>query len=507
MSRKLVGGRIEEELDKTVLKFLSGKDIIFDKELVPYDILGNMAHSLMLNKIGAIPDEEIGPILTALKEIYEKWQKGDFHLSEELEDVHMNIEYAVTERLGGEIGGKMHLARSRNDQVLVDLRLFLREAIIGIQQVVLDLIETLVKRAEENIETLFISYTHLQQAQPITFAHWCMAHVDALIRDLERLFETYTRVNLNPLGAGALAGTSWAIDRTYTSTLLGFDGIQENTLDVISSRGELEAELLGNCSLIMIHIGRIAEDVILGATSEFGYIILDDAYTTGSSIMPQKKNPDVAELIRAKIGIIHGKLFTALSILKGLPSGYNRDHQDLKEALFPSLETIKLSLIVLKGLISTLKLNEQKINDAIYYNFIIATELVDLLVKESNIPFRTAYLIIGTIIKDFIKEGKKSPNDITPEILMKAAESYSEQKILISVEKIKKAIDPLETIKRRKHIGGPAPTEEKRMINDRKQRIKDYNVKIMQHKARNEKVVSELLKKINEMRGKEKYGG
>ena len=494
MSRKIVGGRLEDDLDEIVEKFLSGKDIIYDAELIQFDIYGNIAHNLMLNKIGVISDKEIKEILMALKKIHEDWKSGKFTLLQELEDVHMNIEHAVTEQIGPEIGGKMHLARSRNDQILVDLRLYMRDEIISIQKLILDLVLVLIEKAEANIETLYIGYTHQQQAQPITFAHWCMAHVDTVFRDLERLAQTYQRVNVNPLGAGAIAGTSWPIDRQYTTELLGFDGLQENTLDVISSRGEYEAELVSNFTFIMTHLGRIAEDIIIGTTSEFGYITLSDSYATGSSIMPQKKNPDAAELIRAKVGVVNGNFLKILSILKGLPSGYCRDHQELKGALFSSIETVKLSIKVLTGLLSTMQLNMEKIENQVQDNFIIATELVDLLIKEYKIPFRTAYTIIGNLVKDFFKENNKKPSEITPEILMNYVKTSSNQEILISSEKIKKAIDPLETIKRRSHVGGPAPQEEQRMIQDRKKKLEGVKGKILQNERKIEETINNLMK-------------
>jgi len=497
MSRKLLKGRFKEDVDKDVAKFLSGKDITFDAALIPYDIWGNFAHCLMLNKIGAISSGELKLILRALKALYEKWKIGEFNLVQDLEDVHLNIESAVTEQVGPEIGGKMHLARSRNDQVLLDLRLCMRSEVVSIQESLLDLLSVLIEKAEENIETLYIGYTHLQQAQPITFAHWCIAQVDTLFRDLDRLSELYHRCNVNPLGAGAIAGTSWAIDREYTTALLGFEGLQENTLDVISSRGEFEAELIGDLAFIMTHLGRIAEDIILGATAEFGFIELNDKYSTGSSIMPQKKNPDVAELIRAKAAAINGNLLKVLGILKGLPSGYNRDHQELKEAFFESIETVKLSLPVITGLLATMQLNKAKIEEKVQNNFITATELVDLLITEYQLPFRTAYTIIGKLVKDFSAQDKK-PSDITSELLLNYVKGSSTKKKVIPIEKIKKALDPLETIKRRTHVGGPAPQEEQRMIEARKEKLASEKEKILKNEEKNDHTLNELIELVNE---------
>ncbi len=493
MSKKIVRSRFEEDLDETVNHFLAGNDILYDTILIPYDLFNNIAHHLMLNKIGAISDQAIKPILKSMKAIFEQWESGEFELLEELEDVHMNIEYAVTEKVGQEIGGRMHLARSRNDQVLTDLRLFMRDETLNVQKMLIELIDVLIVLADDNLETLFIGYTHTQQAQPLTFAHWCMAHVDALFRDLKRLSQTYERINANPLGAAAIAGTSWAIDRVYTADLLGFDGIQENTLDVISSRGEFTGDLLAVFATIMTHLGRIAEDIILNSTSEFGVITLSDKFSTGSSIMPQKKNPDVLELIRAKAGVINGNLLKVFGILKGLPSGYNRDHQELKEALFFSIETVKLSIKVLAGLISTMKINTAVLEERLENSFIMATELVDLLVKQWNIPFRTAYTIIANYIKENQSKLKFDPNGVA-EFIKKAKDPDLEE---ISVEQIKGALDPLETIKRRAHIGGPAPQEEKRMIQERKKNLEKTKEKVLNLEKKINEVFNQLLELVD----------
>ncbi len=496
MSKKIIRSRFEEDLDKKVEEFLSGKDILYDTLLIPYDILGNIAHHLMLNKIGAISDEDVKPILSALKTIYEKWKNGKFILTRELEDVHMNIEHAVAELVGKDVGGRMHLARSRNDQVLTDLRLFMRDEIIQIEKDLINLISVLIEKAEENLITLYIGYTHTQHAQPITFSHWCMAQVDTLIRDLDKLIITYSKVNTNPLGAVAIAGTSWPIDRQYTTELLGFEGIQENTLDVVSSRGEYIGDLVFNCATIMVHLGRMAEDIILATTSEFGYITLSDSYSTGSSIMPQKKNPDVLELIRARSGVMSANVQKILGILKGIPSGYNRDHQELKEPLFSSIEHVKLSLKVMAGLLSTMKINDERIKQQIQTNFITATELVDLIIQEYKIPFRIAYTIVGNLVKDLIKQGHKNLDDITPEILLKYVKANSKQDKLIALEKIKKALDPLETIKRRTHIGGPAPQEEQRMIVDRIEKLVRIKENILINEEKINQVFSQLIELI-----------
>ncbi|MFX1451770.1 MAG: argininosuccinate lyase, partial [Promethearchaeota archaeon] len=420
-------------------------------------------------------------ILMALDELKKLSETGKFELKIEYEDVHMNVEKFVIDKVGEEIGGMMHLARSRNDQILLDLRLFIRDEICEIYDNIIELIKVFMAKVEKSSEIVMPAYTHFQPAQPITFAFWCMAHIDALIRDLTRLEEIFKRININPLGAGAIAGVSWPINRSMTKELLGFDDIQENSLDVISSRGELEAELLAIFSILMTHLGKISTDLILWSSKEFNMIELDDAFTTGSSIMPQKKNPDAAELVRAKANKMVGYLTQNLGILQGLPSGYNRDFQETKGPLIYAIDVIKGSAQIVAGMIKTLKINKDQMYNLANTSFITATELIDLLMKKGNISFRTSHNIVGKLVSKMLSE-KLDLKDIKASLIQESFENILKVKIDLTDEDIQNAIDPWKTIQKREHIGGPAKKEVLRMYKDRKNIIKELSEKNLDRK-------------------------
>ncbi|MEM2984451.1 MAG: argininosuccinate lyase, partial [Candidatus Jordarchaeaceae archaeon] len=361
MSDKLWGGRFSKKSREDVENFTAGEDILLDQRLAIYDVLGTIAHDYMLYKVGVLNKETLQKILVSLMNIKRRIEENKFQLLPELEDVHMNIEKKVIEEIGEEYGGMMHLARSRNDQVLLDTRMYLRDQINEVSEMVLNLISTFIEVGEKNLETLMVGCTHTRLAQPTTVGHWCVAYIDSLLRIVGRLEEVYARVNQCPLGSGAVSGVSWPIDRSLTASLLGFGRVQENTLDAVSSRGEAESEVVFILCLLMALLSRLSEELIWWSTGEMGLIELDEVYTTGSSLMPQKKNPDVLELTRAKTGRLYGCLIQILTILKGLPSGYNRDQQEIKEPLFRSLDTAKSVLKVMSGLVSTLKFNQERI--------------------------------------------------------------------------------------------------------------------------------------------------
>lgn len=464
------GGRFNKGIDKLMEDYTASEDIELDKRLIKYDILGTEVHDIMLNKVGILESNILKKILMALEKLKDLWGAGQFELKIEFEDVHMNVEKFVIDEIGEENGGMMHLARSRNDQVLLDLRLYIRDEISEIYDILIQFIEVFIKIAEQNTETLMPAYTHTQPAQPITFAFWCMAQVDAFIRDLTRLEEVYNRINTNPLGAGAVAGVSWPIDRKMTAELLGFNGIQENALDVISSRGEFIAELIAIISIIMTQLSKICTDLILWSTKEFNLIELDDAFTTGSSIMPQKKNADAAELVRAKSNKILGYLIQTLGISQGLPSGYNRDFQETKGPLIFSIDIVKKSLLIVGKMVQTLKINKDQMFKLAESNYITATELIDLLSKKGDISFRTAHKVIGIIIKELISENLEL-KDLDASIIQDTVEKNLNQKIELTNEEIQEAIDPWSTVQRREHIGGPAKNEVIRMLKNRKKII------------------------------------
>lgn len=468
MSDKLWGGRFSKKSREDVENFTAGEDILLDQRLAIYDVLGTIAHDYMLYKVGVLKKETLKKILVSLMNIKRSIEENKFQLLPELEDVHMNIEKKVIEEIGEEYGGMMHLARSRNDQVLLDTRMYLRDQINEVSELVLNLISTFIDVGEKNLETLMVGYTHTRQAQPTTVGHWCAAYIDSLLRIIDRLEEAYARVNQCPLGSGAITGVSWPIDRNLTASLLGFDRVQENTLDAVSSRGEVESEIVFILCLLMSILSRLSEEIIWWSTGEMGLIELDETYTTGSSLMPQKKNPDVLELTRAKTGKLYGCLTQILTILKGLPSGYNRDQQEIKEPLFRGMDTAKSVLKVIPGLVSTLKFNQERMLKAILESYSTATELVDLLIREAKISFRSAHRIVGIYVKRTLESGKK----IDPGLLTTLVREETGKKIELGGETIEKAIDPLATVGRRNHIGGPAPVEVKRMLTDRREALK-----------------------------------
>nr|MDO8079664.1 argininosuccinate lyase [Candidatus Freyarchaeota archaeon] len=465
MSDKLWGGGYSKKTKEEVERFTAGEDIQLDERLAIYDVIGTIAHDYMLHRIGALNNETLQRIFISLRNIKDRIEKKEFQLRPELEDIHMNIEKTVIEEIGEEYGGMMHLARSRNEQVLLDIRMYLRDQINEVLKLVLNLISTFIDVGGKNLETLMVGYTHTRQGQPTTVAHWCVAYADSLLRIVDRLEEVYVRVNQCPLGSGAITGVSWPIDRKLTASLLGFDGVQENTMDAISSRGEVESEIIFVLCLLMTVLSRLSEEIIWWSTSEFGAIELDEAYTTGSSLMPQKKNPDVAELIRGRVGRIYGYLVQVLTILKGLPSGYNRDQQEIKGPIFYSLETVKSVIQVMPGLLSTIKFNQERMLNLILDSYSTVTELVDLIIKETQISFRSAHRIVGMYVKQTLNSGRK----VDPDLLASLIQSETGKEIKISLGMIEKAIDPVSTIERRSHIGGPAPVEVRRMLVNRRE--------------------------------------
>lgn len=465
MSDKLWGGGYSKKIHEEVERFTVGEDIKLDERLAIYDVIGTIAHDYMLYRIGALNKETLQKIFISLRNIKDRIEKKAFQLRPDLEDVHMNIEKAVIDEIGEEHGGMMHLARSRNEQILLDMRMYLRDQLDEIQDLVLNLISTFIDVGEKNLETLMVGYTHTRQGQPTTVAHWCLAYADALLRIVDRLEEVYVRVNQCPLGSGAITGVSWPIDRKLTASLLGFEGVQENSLDAISSRGEVESEIIFDLCLLMTVLSRLSEELIWWSTSEFGSVELDEAYTTGSSLMPQKKNPDVAELVRGRVGRIYGHLVQVLTILKGLPSGYNRDQQEVKGPIFYSLDTVKSVVQIMPGLLSTIKFNQGRMLNLILDSFSTVTELVDLIIKETQISFRSAHRIVGMYVKQALNSGRR----VDPDLLANLVRSETGKEIKISLERIEKAIDPVSTIERRSHIGGPAPVEVRRMLVNRRE--------------------------------------
>ncbi|MFU0769701.1 argininosuccinate lyase [Staphylococcus pasteuri] len=400
MSKKAWGGRFEAQPEDWVDDFNASID--FDKNLIDQDIQGSIAHATMLANQHIISQDDAKTIIEGLKEIQVDAHQNKIEFKASLEDIHLNIEHELIQRVG-EVGGKLHTGRSRNDQVATDMHLYTKEEVLEIIELIKSLQQTILKIANTHIETIMPGYTHLQRAQPISFAHHIMTYFWMLERDKSRFQDSIKRIDISPLGAAALSGTTHPIDRHETQSLLNFSAIYENSLDAVSDRDYI-VETLHNISLTMVHLSRFSEEIIFWSTDEAKFITLSDAFSTGSSIMPQKKNPDMAELIRGKVGRTTGHLMSMLVTLKGLPLAYNKDMQEDKEGLFDAIHTIKGSLKIFDGMLDTMTVNTDRLNETVTKDFSNATELADYLVSK-NVPFRTAHEIVGKIVLDCINNG------------------------------------------------------------------------------------------------------
>ena len=398
--KKMWAGRTDGALDKLADDFNSS--IHIDKRMYKEDIAGSIAHATMLSECGVISHADADKIISALADICEEITEGTLEISPDAEDIHMFVEAVLTERIG-DVGKRLHTSRSRNDQVATDTRLYMREKCEKIEALLISLIDAIVSVADGHKRDVMPGYTHLQRAQPIVFAHHLLAYAEMLKRDVDRLSDAVARMNVSPLGALALAGTTYPIDRRRTAELLGFDAPMANSIDAVSDR-DYAVELLSAFSIIMMHLSRFSEEIILWSSWEFSFIELDDAYTTGSSIMPQKKNSDMAELARGKTGRVYGDLIAMLTVLKGLPLAYNKDMQEDKEALFDGADTVIACLEVFAPMVRTMKVKSENMLAAAKRGFINATDLADYLTKR-GIPFRDAYKITGRIVSDCIKRG------------------------------------------------------------------------------------------------------
>ena len=398
---KLWAGELHGELDEGANDFNSS--IKFDSRMYRQDIKGSMAHAAMLGATGIISDEDCETILSGLEEILSELEAGTLTIDMSCEDIHTFVEKTLTEKIG-DAGKKLHTARSRNDQVATDLRLYLRDEASDVISLLKKLIAVIVDKADECEDAVVPGYTHLQRAQPISFAHHILAYGMMFNRDVGRIADATARMNVNPLGSCALAGTTFAIDRAMTSKILGFDSSSMNSIDGVSDR-DFCVELLSALSLVMVHLSRFSEELILWSSKEFSFVELSDAYTTGSSIMPQKKNPDMAELVRGKCGRVFGDLVAALTMLKGLPLAYNKDLQEDKEQIFDAIDTVKMCLSVFAPMVETMKINRDAMFAAAKKGFINATDLADYMAKK-GVPFRVAYRAAGDIVAYCTKNGK-----------------------------------------------------------------------------------------------------
>lgn len=448
---KLWGGRFSKSTDALVDDFNSS--IRFDARMYAQDIMGSKAHAEMLGRQGIIPKEDADLIVKTLGEIKDDIEAGNVEFQIDAEDVHMNIETILISRIG-DVGKRLHTGRSRNDQVALDIRMYLRDEIDEISGELESLKRAVLNIAEANLETIMPGYTHLQKAQPITLAHHMMAYYEMFRRDSARLSDCRTRLNIMPLGSGALAGTTYNLDREFVAEKLGFDGVTQNSLDGVSDR-DFALELAFDLSVIMTHLSRMAEEIILWSSHEFKFIELDDAYSTGSSIMPQKKNPDVAELVRGKTGRVYGDLIGLLTVMKGIPLAYNKDMQEDKEQIFDAIDTVRMCLPVFSNMLSTMTVNKDNMLIGAKGGFTNATDVADYLVKH-GLPFRDAHAVVGRMVAYCLEK-----DTVIDALTMQEFKSFSE----LFDETVYDAISLTTCVNQRSLTGGPAVETVRELIN------------------------------------------
>lgn len=454
MSNILRRGRLSSSPDEDILNFTSSMSA--DKWIFEADILVDLAHTVMLKEQGIIRSDDCSKILRGLMEVKEG---GIEQLDHSYEDIHISLESRLIDIVGEETGGRMHSGRSRNDEVATCIRIRLRDELLSLMEELVGLRLALLNRASVHTETLMPGFTHLQHAQPTTFAHHLLAHSGAVARDTERVTDAFSRVNRSPLGAAAFASTGFDLDRQRTASLLGFSGLLENSMDAVSSRDFLieTASVLAN---VMVNLSRMAEEFVLWSTPEFGFVELHDSYSSTSSIMPQKKNPDTAELIRGKAGTVTGSLMALLTICKALPLSYNRDLQEATPNMWRSVEATRSAVRIMTGIIVSMKVNTDAMADKATAGFTTATELADTMVRATGIPFRTAHQIVGVLARSNGVPTLKDVDDVSGRILGSGLSGRG-----LTEEMIMEALDPVSNIRRRKIIGGPSPDETSRAIN------------------------------------------
>ncbi|MBO7711706.1 MAG: argininosuccinate lyase [Lachnospiraceae bacterium] len=440
---QLWGGRFTKETDRLVYDF--NASIGFDKRMYRQDIQGSIAHVTMLARQGVLTGEERDTIIAGLRQILADVESGELKITSEYEDIHSFVEANLI-RLTGDVGKKLHTGRSRNDQVALDMKLYVRDEIDELDSLLMSLQATLLDLMEKHTETYMPGFTHLQKAQPLTLAHHLGAYFEMLRRDRERLADTRRRLNLCPLGAGALAGTTYPLDREYTASLLGFDGATRNSMDSVSDRDYL-IETLSDLSMIMLHLSRFSEEIIIWNSNEYGFVEIDDTYSTGSSIMPQKKNPDIAELVRGKTGRVYGALMQLLTTMKGLPLAYNKDMQEDKELSFDAIDTVKGCVVLFTGMLATMSFRTQVMGASARKGFTNATDAADYLVNH-GVPFRDAHGIVGRLVLKCIDENK-AMDDLTLDEYRAECDAFEED--------IYDAISLGTCVNRRLTKGGPAP--------------------------------------------------
>ncbi|ENH96482.1 argininosuccinate lyase [Gracilibacillus halophilus YIM-C55.5] len=464
---KLWGGRFTKPTNELVDEYTAS--ISFDQKLAQYDIQGSLAHVEMLAKCAIIPEADAETIKHGLEVVAQKIEAGEAELTQANEDIHMNVEKLLIDEIGA-VGGKLHTGRSRNDQIALDMRLYLRDAVVSLVELVSKLQEALQQQAKQNLDTILPGYTHLQRAQPVLFAHHMMAYVSMFERDADRLIDSFKRINRSPLGAGALAGTTFPIDRHYVAEKLNFDGVVENSLDAVSDR-DFVVEFLSNASLLIMHMSRLSEELVQWSSAEFNFIELDDAFCTGSSMMPQKKNPDVAELVRGKTGRVYGNLTAMLTTLKGLPIAYNKDMQEDKEGMFDTVETLKGALALFAPMIESMHVHKENMYQAVAEDFSNATDLADYLVNK-DVPFREAHAVVGQVVLHCIEE-----NQYLLDLTMEEFQQFS-----TSIEEdIYDVLSPKAVVNARDVVGGTAENRVEEQIHQAESRLSERHHWIQTH--------------------------
>ena len=467
---KLWGGRFSKNTNELVDAF--NASINYDKRLYREDIRGSIAHANMLVKCGVIPEADGKQIVAGLQDILKDIEAGNFDFSVALEDIHMNIEARLTERIG-DAGARLHTARSRNDQVALDMHMYMKRQIVEIGELLLDFERELLTVAKKHDKTLMPGYTHLQRAQPITFAHHLLAYFNMLQRDFRRLLGVWEDADIMPLGAGAIAGTTFPIDRFYVAEQLHFEKIYANSMDAVSDRDYI-LNFLSFASVLMMHMSRLSEELCLWSSTEFGFVELDDAFATGSSMMPQKKNPDISELVRGKTGRVYGELMAMLTTLKGLPLTYNKDLQEDKEGLFDAMDTVKFTLQVYKDMIATMTVNTDRMKWAVSHDFSNATDLADYLVRK-GLPFRKAHAVVGQCVAFAIKSNKY--------LLDMTLDEYKQFSELFEPD-LMHALDPEHCVNARLSYGGPSYVENDKQMEQGERILREQDEKLKEMQDR-----------------------
>jgi argininosuccinate lyase len=484
----LFRSRLAKEFDDKTAAFHTSVDE--DLRIFEDDINCTTAHDIMLHEQGIIPAKELKLILAALEEIRQKWRKGEVTIGAEYEDVHEYIETTVIKQIGIEAGGMIHTGRSRNDQVVTDIKLRLREDVLNISEATLNLVDALQGRATEHADSLMILYTHGQHAQVGTMGAYLSSHADILLRDQRRLAELYTRVNTNPLGAGPVGGTSINIDRRRTTELLGFDAIHENSIDATSSR-DWAMETAAVCAITMGDLSRLAADILEWSTVEFGYVELADEYASSSSIMPQKKNPSTIELLRGKTGEAYGALVELLTMEKGVPTGYVQDLQETKLTLWRTLDNTQICLEIMAGAVATMKIKPERLARPVQGNFAMAVELAETLANDAGLSFRESYKIAADLVNLTISRGS-TLDKLKPEDVTASAERLYKKKVKVTQALIDKATDPKKSLQRRVSLGSPRPEEVKRMLREHGAEAAEQRARLGERRSRLQTALDKL---------------